>query len=55
MTNPEPRGPTGDAPPSREAPPGERSRNIKALYTRVLVVQALTLLALWLLQQAFGS
>ncbi len=32
-----------------------RSRRVRWLYARVLLVQALALLALWLLQATFGT
>ena len=37
------------------APPAERRRRLKWLYVRVLTVQALTLVVLWLLQSSFGG
>ena len=41
-----------DAPYGPEPRP---RRSTRSLYARVLIVQALTLLALWLLQQTFGG
>ena len=45
-------GRPADAPYGPEPRP---RRSTRALYARVLVVQALTLLALWLLQSIFGG
>lgn len=45
-------GRSADAPYGPEPRP---RRSTRSLYARVLIVQALTLLALWLLQALFGG
>ena len=44
-----------DEPLGRHHPDDRPNRGTAALAARVLVVQALTLLALWLLQNLFGG
>jgi hypothetical protein len=36
-------------------PPGERKRRARWLYARVIIVQIVALIGLWLLQTTYGS
>jgi hypothetical protein len=52
-TLPDPSNPPGDAAPT---PPGDADRRrLRRITVRVLVVQALTLLVLWLIQARYHS
>ncbi|MBW3552407.1 MAG: hypothetical protein KY466_02790 [Gemmatimonadetes bacterium] len=45
----------GRPPDAPYGPEPRPRRSTRSLYARVLIVQALTLIALWLLQQTFGG
>jgi hypothetical protein len=44
-----------DRVPGSDPPPAERKRRARWLYARVILVQVVALIALWLLQATYGS